>query len=130
MKYKLIFTIVFCILLVPNSCEKATITVCGIENPHENLDWLKQKLLNIWSADFYKLTFRNLEYIIISDKDIVIDGIAIVYNCQGQILCEDGGQNPGGNVCELEDPKSFWDSYNANKILLFKLRAQNVILLI
>jgi hypothetical protein len=128
MKNKILIAIVICLLLTPSSCKKEPICACGVENPQDNLDWLKSILLTMWSADIYKVNFLDNEYIIISDKDLVIDGIAVVYNCQGQKLCEDGGENIGGHVCDLPDPKSFWDTYNAKKILLFKLREQKVIL--
>jgi len=110
------------LVLMSDSCKKEPISICGITNPQENLQWLKSDLLNILSADIYKLNFNGEEFIIISDKDLVYDGVAIVYDCKGQKLCEDGGYNPGGNPCNLSDPKKFWDAYNGKRILLFKLR--------
>jgi len=128
MKYKLLIVFLFFLLSFPSSCKKESICACGVDNPQDNLEWLKTTLLYLWSADVYKLYFIDKEYIIISDKDIVIDGIAVVYDCQGQKLCEDGGENIGGHVCDLPDPKSFWDTFADKKTLLFKLRGQKVIL--
>lgn len=128
MKNKFCVIIIFIFVLLSDSCKKEPLCACGVEHPEVNILWLKEAYLNMWSADFYMLNYLGTEYIIISDKEVLRDGISVVYDCQGRKLCEDGGFNPGGHVCNLSDPKSFWDTYNENKILLFQLRKQQVIL--
>ncbi len=113
--------------LTQGCSKKEPVCACGVEHPEENIVWLKEYLTTLWSANIYKVNFLGDEYIIISDKEIVIDGIAIVFNCQGLKLCEEGGENIGGHMCDFNDPKNFWDTYNDNRVLLFTLWAQEII---
>ncbi len=122
MKFSTLIPLFLCLFFIHNTCKKETISVCGVTDPQENILWLKYNLLNILKADIYKLNFIGTDFVIITDKDLVYDGIAVVYDCQGQKLCEDGGYNPGSNVCNLTDAKAFWDAYSIKKVLLFKVR--------
>lgn len=117
----------FSVFLLSDSCKKDPVSVCGIPDPQDNLPWLKKYRELIMSADFYKLNFLGDEYIIISDSKVCDDGIDMVFDCDGTKLCEQGGENPT-HRCNLSDPKGFWDTFLQKKILIFKVRGQEVIL--
>ena len=123
----LIYSMFLVILLFTDCSKKEPICACGVINVHENLPWLKNSLLNIWSTDIYMVNYLDTEYIILSDKDIIRDGISVAYNCQGQKVCEEGGENIGSHPCNISDPNSFWETYYSKKVLLLKIRAQKVI---
>jgi hypothetical protein len=106
---------------VPGSCKKEPICACGVEHPEENLPWLKTILDVTIKANIYQVLFEGSEYIVVSDLQVP-DAIQVVYNCLGIKLCENGGINPGGNLCNLKNPEIFWPFFDRNKVLIYECR--------
>jgi hypothetical protein len=126
MSRKVLIPVFFLLALLQSSCRKDPISVCGVEDPALNLEWLRTYISKIYSADVFKLNFNEQDYVIISSSIILIDGSDIVFNCEGEKLCQNGGENIT-HVCSLTDPKSFWEAYYNKKLLLFRVRNQEVI---
>lgn len=117
MRKNVLLSIIISLFLIPGSCKKVPICACGVENPQENLSWLKTYLESTFSIDVYKVTFENIEYIVV-DFPSSFDSAPIVYNCQGKKLCE----YMVGGICNLSDPQSFWEYFDKNKTLIYKVR--------
>ncbi len=121
MKYKVafFFLFLFFLFLIPESCKKDPICACGIEHPEENIKWINDILITSYSLDVYKYYFNGIEYIILADPPGP-DAVEMVFDCNGNFLCQNGGDTAGTTTCYL--PYNFWDSYNKNKILIYQQR--------
>jgi hypothetical protein len=109
------------LLIIQYSCKKEPICAGGVERPEENLPWLKTILETTFNANIYKVLFENVEYIVISDLPGP-DAISVVFDCDGTRICENGGINPGGNFCSLNNAEQFWTYFEKNKTLVFECR--------
>jgi hypothetical protein len=113
----ILFIAVF--LILSDSCnKKEIITVCGVENPGENIEWLNSMTKGLICDDIYKYIFEGKEYIVISSGTTASDLIDNVYDCEGTLLCSHGGKFPGTG-CNLSS--SFWESYKSQRILLYQI---------
>jgi hypothetical protein len=123
MKNRSILIIIFFIfnLHFQSSCHKDPICACGVEHPEVNIQWLKSMIESMFNVDIYKLIFENKEYIIICDLPGP-DAISVAYDCAGTKICENGGFNPGGNICNLTNPQQFWNDFDQNKVIIYKCR--------
>jgi hypothetical protein len=103
------------IFFLQGSCEKEdeSPTVCGVENPHENLEWLKTILNKRFCTEVYKITYKGEEYIGVYDCPDGADYGAIVYHCDGTKYCEIIGFT-GESTC----PDDFWE--NIEETLIYK----------
>jgi len=90
---------------------------CEVENPQENLTWLKTWLQSCICEDIYQYSFDDKEYIIIESCPYASDPSKEVFNCNGDLLCYQGGF---GGDCPL--PNAFWETYEDRKILIFEHR--------
>jgi len=117
MRKVIFFIIVITSFQYSESCRKVNICACGVEDPQENLIWLKNRLQNYICEDIYQYFFEDIEYIIIETCPIGNDLVKEVLDCDGNLLCTRGGF---GGYCPL--PNIFWESYEERKILLFKHR--------
>jgi len=118
-KLALFLLFLFFLLLLPESCKKEPICACNIENPEENIKWIKDILTQSYSLDVFKYYFNSIEYIILADPPGP-DAMRIVFDCDGNLLGRDGGYSAGSTSINL--PYNFWDSYNENKILIYQQR--------
>lgn len=117
MKNVLLF--VFIAVLVPlDSCKKDN-CYCGVEDPQENLPWLKSnlELLNPFPDDpvcleVYSLLFEEGEYIGIANCRNTPDGITTLYDCQGNRTFEYGGMTGGAQNFGM--PETFSIEYFLN----------------
>jgi hypothetical protein len=116
-KYLLGILLVLFLFINQESCKKEPPSACGVENPQDNIQWLKTYLESVFTADVYKITFKDTEYIVI-DFPSAFDSNTIVYNCQGIKLCE----YMVGGMCNLADAELFWEHYAKNKILIYECR--------
>jgi hypothetical protein len=117
-KRKLILFIAVFLILSDSCHKKEIITVCGVENPGENIEWLNLKIKGLICEDIYKYIFEGKEYIVISTCSAGSDTIDNVYDCEGTRLCTHGGQFPGIG-CSFS--RSFWESYKSQRILLYNI---------
>ncbi len=109
-----------CIVVLGFGCEKEkeTICACGIENPQENIEWLRPMMIQRSCVEVYTISFEGNEYIVVSDCPEMADGMTIFYDCQGNKVCEWGGVDLGGN-CNM--PTSFtYGYYEKNKKLIYE----------
>jgi hypothetical protein len=115
---KLILLIITVLFSFQDSCKKEPICYCGIEQPEENLSWLKNHLAYRFCTEVYSLFFNGIEYIIISDCPGP-DAMSVFFDCQGNKTCEYGGANAGGGSCNM--PVGFtFEFYEENKKLIYK----------
>jgi len=88
---------------------------CGIENPQENIEWLKDLLNRVYCVEVYTVIYNNEEYIGIHDCPRIVDGMTVIYDCSGNKVCEFGGLVLGSG-CTLPD---FWNYFEMNKRLIY-----------
>jgi hypothetical protein len=120
---KIILSIlVFATFLYYGSCRKENICACGVENPEDNLIWLKNRLEYYICEDIYQYIFEMKEYIIIETCPLASDPMKEVFDCVGNIVCTRGGFASG--YCPL--PLIFWENYESKKVLLFKHRSSPI----
>lgn len=102
------------------SCKKEPACACGVEHPEKNLSWLKENLAVMFNVDVYKLFHADTEYIIISSPPGP-DEMSWIYNCEGVMVCEIGGFNPGDNFCDItSSPETFLENYAKRKLIFSK----------
>jgi hypothetical protein len=117
---KILFLLLFIFLYIASeSCKKDSICACQVEQPDENLPWLKVMIQGMICEDIYQFYFEGTEYIIISSCDAASDIIETVYDCDGNRLCTHGGKFPDPS-CSLSS--SYWDQYYTERRLIFKQR--------
>ncbi len=93
--------------VLPYSCEtfeSANMQVCDVENPLEDLPWLKDIKLAIQlnmspaGSQIIQYSYKG-EYVFWVDVCFQCpDGVIAVYNCAGEVICEFGGID-GRNTC-------------------------------
>lgn len=100
------------------TCEKDKIKegeapcACGVENPQENIEWLKDKLKNS-CAEVYLWELDGTEFLSITYYCMgTVDSGVRIYSCDGTIYCDNFPN--GGVYC----PEYFLK--NAKKTLLYK----------
>jgi len=86
---------------------------CGIENPQENIEWLKYILDRSFCTEVYLYTYKGQEFIGIHDCPGTYDGGWVIYNCDGTIHCQFVGLNAS---CDCS--ADFLE--NAQKTLIYK----------
>lgn len=118
-KLALFSLFMFFLLLLPESCKKDPICACNIEHPEENIKWINDIIITSFSLDVFKYIFNSIEYIIIADPPGP-DAMEVVFDCDGNLLCRNGGYSAGSTPCNL--PYNFFDSYDENKILIYQQR--------
>lgn len=100
------------LLLIGSTCKKDDkLTVCGVENPLENLDWLKAYEPNPYEAsapDIYYVKYSSVDYIAFHYPNFS-DPFTIVYSCEGIEVCR-AGYPYSGDYCYI------W--YDADKKIL------------
>lgn len=106
------------ILMTIPTCKKES-CLCGIDNPQENLSWLKELIKNSGTSYYvYQFVVADTEYIEISDPPGTSDGASYIYNCKGEYLCMLGGFHPGSNFCVLtSSPEEFQPAYDRKKLV-------------
>lgn len=113
-----ILTLTLCFLIammIPGCNKHKTPCACGIENPQENIDWLKYLLSRVFCVEVYTVIYDNEEYIGIHDCPRIVDGMTVIYDCSGNKVCEFGGVLLGSG-CSLPD---FWTNFEKNKNLIY-----------
>ena len=101
------FSIAF-FMVSPYSCESAMenadFQVCNVENPLEELQWLKNIKLNIQlsmgpaGSQIIQYTYKGEPVFWVDMCYMCADGLIMVYNCEGEVICEFGGID-GRNTC-------------------------------
>jgi len=105
------------ILILTLGCNKTEYDTCGVENPQENIEWLKELLDNRFCTEIYSIYFKGKEYISVCDCPQMRDGMIVIYDCQGTKVCEWGGIGYG--ICNM--PTSFtYDYYERYKKFIYK----------
>ncbi len=89
-KIRIIAIIVVSFFLL--TCEENKIEntpcACGVENPLENIAWIKNEIINSSCAEVVLYELDGVEYIGIStDCPETRDGGSGVYNCDGTFYC-------------------------------------------
>jgi hypothetical protein len=88
--YKILF-LCGIILFTAFSCEEEEEEIpyaCGIENPQENIDWLKFILDNSFCNNIYLYTYNDQEFIGVHDCPVGADYGFVIYNCDGTVYCQ------------------------------------------
>jgi len=90
MKMKIILSLFISILLLTLGCNKTEdkLDACVIEDPQENIEWLKKMLDKTFCAEIYVIYFKGKEYISVCDCPQMRDGMIVIYDCQGTKVCE------------------------------------------
>ncbi len=101
MKARLIFKITvlaITLFLMCNSCEKPKVdnqdTICGTKDPLQELEWLKNLTNgqgNGARREIYLFTYKGEKVFFIDNCVKCPDGIAEVYDCEGNVICTFGG---------------------------------------
>ena len=104
-----------CMVLLGAGCEKEKNPPCGIENPQENLGWLKQILdSDLPVTKVYSFSSEGNEYIVIESS--LGNALMQFYNCNGELKCEVGGAVGSGGNCEM--PTEYWSDFENNKKII------------
>ena len=120
MKLKRLF-LVFCVsLLTLYSCEENNkiTSVCTIEDPLQNLEFLKEakdtidKVACAGKSTITQYTYNSNTVFEVNICDQIADGQTLIYDCSGEIICTFGGI-AGENTCP-----DFYDTAT-NKIILY-----------
>ncbi|MFK8059172.1 MAG: hypothetical protein AB8B78_03680 [Polaribacter sp.] len=106
MKFKNTFLILIFTIFSLFACDDKNMIplVCDVENPLENLTFLKEAKNNIDRIDcggkstITQYTYKNETVFEINICDQIADGQTLVYNCSGKIICVFGGI-AGQNTC-------------------------------
>jgi hypothetical protein len=116
--------LMFLLLFIVPGCNKKDDTpplpppcACGIENPQENLEWLKNDLERSFYTEVYSIQYKANEYIGIFEHPSVRDGGIGIYNCQGEMFCEYIGI-AGWWTCEKASEDEFIAALE-NKVLIY-----------
>jgi hypothetical protein len=113
----LLIALVFCL----NACDKdqtpepeppkVVVSYCGVEDPAENIPWLKEKLDSMYNFD--SVLVQGIEYPALSTSGFVIksdypgpSGDAMTnedyYTCEGEFICWNGiGTGPPACTTQL-----------------------------
>lgn len=96
------------LLVVPYSCDKALETVnmqvCNVDNPLEDIEWLKDIKLSIQlsmrasGSQIIQYTYKGEPVFWVDLCYMCPDNLIQVYNCGGEVICEFGGID-GKNTC-------------------------------
>lgn len=81
--------VLFFILIGFQGCRTFNDTpyACGIENPQENIEWLKNILSRSACLEIYVIKYDGQEFIGIFDCNVSADVGAQIYDCEGNIYC-------------------------------------------
>ncbi len=111
-----VITLGFAFIFTSYSCKKESNIdpcACGIENPQENIEWLKYILDRSFCTEIYLYKLDSVEFIGIHDCPNMADGGWVIYNCDGTKYCQFVGLNAS---CDC--PTEFLE--NAEKVLIYK----------
>ncbi len=99
------------LMIAPYSCEDqleytdATRNgVCNVDNPLEDLEWLKdlkqgiQLSMQAAGSQIIQYTYMGEPVFWVDQCYMCADGLIMVYNCNGDVICEFGGID-GRNTC-------------------------------
>jgi len=111
----------FLILVVLVSCSDNSdkITACTINNPLEELGWLKEiktgfeQSVYLSKKKIIHFTYQKKSVFLVDICNDCADNLTTVYNCSGTIICEFGGI-AGVNTCPDFDKNA------TNKIILWE----------
>ena len=102
--FKLVLGIVIFLITSLSGCEKdrSLKSACGIDNPTENLLWLRNLIESIDSEESQELTsielyeYKSNEIIIVNWKNIGIydTPTGAIFSCDGELLYNCGGNQP------------------------------------
>lgn len=122
-----IISIFFIASIIPLSCEDALENVdagiCNVDNPLEDLPWLKDIVYSIQlsmrpaGSQIIQYTYKG-DYVFWVDMCYqCADGLIEVYNCAGEVICEFGGVD-GWNTCpdfetEATDSTNLFQSFES-----------------
>ena len=111
-----IFPLLFLITFMSN-CRKEALPpcACGVENPHENLTWLKEILDKSYCVEVYLLIYKGEEIIGIYDCPRGTDYGATWFKCDGTMFCYYQGFT-GHYTC----PEDFEEA-DKNKSLIYSI---------
>ena len=100
---KTLIVLIFAILSM-YSCENNTPNICDVENPLEELTFLKEAKNTIDRIDcagkstIVQYTYNSQIVFLVDICNQIADGQTFVYNCSGEVVCEFGGI-AGINTC-------------------------------
>ena len=98
-RYNSIFyNVIFIILIMGNGCkdEEEKISVCGVEDPIENLGWIKEKIgdPNSWiEIEVYYIKYQGIDYIGAFYLPTSYGSYLIIYDCEGNKICRSDDQD-------------------------------------
>ena len=79
-----------------------TCPACGVENPSENLPWLKATIMDFYASDYQSLL--NIDLYKYNEKQLILFNWKLndiedlptgaIYNCDGEVLYNCGGNQP------------------------------------
>lgn len=104
---KLTFTFLIGILLLGSCNEKNDLTTCGVENPTEDLAWLKSQIQGSQSSSLseyaylIQATYKGQTVFSMASCCPLCNWIAVIQDCQGNVV-DDASLN------ELENQEVIW----------------------
>ncbi len=110
-----IFILLLFLTFMSNCKKEEPPCTCGVENPHENLPWLKEILDKSYCVEVYLIDYKGNEIIGIYDCPRGADYGATWFKCDGTMFCYYQGFT-GHYTC----PEDFAEAAK-NKILIYKL---------
>ena len=102
----------FCI----GSCEKNVPVTCNVENPQENIEWLKEiveKADTLIHLEIYSFNYENKELLLINEEGFGM----YIKNCCGELVCHEGD-------LEGDCSKAIFHAAS-NKKLIFECNSNN-----
>lgn len=99
-----VFTCLFIlfIIMTGSKCNhNKSITFCGVNNPVENIDWLRERVENAENIEVIKFTYNETEYLSINPCPGCPDNMTEIFDCKGNRFCTIGGIT-GRNTCPAD----------------------------
>ncbi len=89
--------------LIPSNIFWANqIVTCDIEEPLFELDWLPNYVEDECYDKIYAFTLEGVEHIFVHSVCIAFDVPSILFNCNGEVICNVDGEVPFGTICEFQ----------------------------
>lgn len=122
MKTKFIYTLALLLFISCDSIDEETTNLCKVQNPIENLAWLKEikkgmeKSATASRSSIVQYTYNNETIFVVNSCENCSNTISNVYSCSGTVICklkEAEEKNTCLNfVKEATNKKILWQNHN------------------
>jgi len=100
-------------LLAFTSCEEESMYgTCLVENPTQDLEWLREKVQELQKSEYCQFvqrgTLHGRPVFVLGNCDPNINSISSVYDCEGNLVCYGGDDTCPDFFKEAKDLQLIW----------------------